>query len=130
MRRPLSVTILSLGVLIIAIIHLVRFWQALAQWRFLELLLPVSPLYIAASGLGWFLVLLPAAAGLWLGKAWAPPLARLASIGYSLYHWTDSLILRRGAGTGSWLFELGVTILVLTLIFAVLSRVKARHFFT
>jgi fucose 4-O-acetylase-like acetyltransferase len=60
-KRPFSVTLFALAVLSIAVIHLVRFIQAIQQWEFLASWPGVSPLYLAVTGIVWLGAGLPLA---------------------------------------------------------------------
>ena len=52
-KRPWSVTLLTLGVLLITALNLTRFALSLREWTFLASQPGISPLYLAASGLIW-----------------------------------------------------------------------------
>jgi hypothetical protein len=127
--RPLSVTLLALGVLTVAGINLLRFVVSLQQWNFLEEILSVSPLYLAGSGLVWSLVGLALALGLWFGKRWSVPGAWLTGLAYSLYFWLDRLLVAAGGVGSNWLFVLVLNLLLLVLMYACLANRKAKDFF-
>ncbi len=128
--RPLSVTLLALGVLSIASLNLLRLVDAVRLWDFLSKLLPISPLYLAltgliAGGIGLFL-----AWGLWKGRGWAPRFTMLASLAYAAYYWLDRLLLSNADSRRSNLpFSVGATLVLLALIFYILSRRRAKAFF-
>jgi len=128
--RPKSVTLLAGVVLILAGLNIVRLIQSLLQWDFLRALLPVSPVYLAVSGLVWGLAGLVLFVGLWLGQPWAPGLARWGSLVFFFYHWLDRLLFENPA---TWRFKtsfyIGVTVLTLGLVFWILSRSKVKSFF-
>jgi hypothetical protein len=128
--RPLGVTLLTLGVLSIASLNLLRLVDAIRLWGFLGKLLPISPLYLALTGLiagGAGLILVW---GLWKGREWAPPFCRLASLAYIMYYWLDRLLLSNADSRRSNLpFSVGVTLVLLALVFWILSRPKAKAFF-
>ena len=126
--RPFSVTLLALGVLTIATINLIRFALTLAQWQFLNEILLIPPLYLAISGLIWGLVWLPIAWGLWRGYGWVPRLTLLATLAYTLYYWLDRLLLSNNAGS-NWRFAIVFNIILITIIYWLLSRRKAKAFF-
>jgi hypothetical protein len=73
-KRPFSVTLLFLGVLSIAGLHLLRLLQAVQQWQYLDSLPGVSPALPGAhrAGMGWGWRCSAAAFG--LAWAWAPGL--------------------------------------------------------
>ena len=127
--RPFSVTLLAFGVLIIAGINLYRGIQAAIEWQFLAGLLPALPLYQALSGFFWCLVGLPLAWGLWRGARRAARLVPYAVMAYLLYVWLDRLLLRKDLESASLPFALGLTSLLLFLVFWILSRPRAKYFF-
>jgi hypothetical protein len=131
MKRPWSVTFLTLGVLTLTGAYLVRSFQTVRQWEFLAALpLTVSPWYLLLSGIFWGLAGLVVAAGLWRGSGWAPRAARGLALAFSLYYWGDRLLLAdRGAALLNWPFRLGATLLLLGLVFWILSLKKARTYF-
>ena len=128
-KRPFSVTLLTLGVLTIATVNIIRFLLTILQWEFLNDILPISPVYLAFSGLVWSLVLLPQAWGLWRGYSWAPRLGLITSLAYSLYYWLDRLLLTTNYGGQNWPFVIVFNIILLVSIYWILSRRKARAFF-
>jgi hypothetical protein len=127
--RPFSVTLAAPGVLIISGINLLRFVEALRQWQFLSALLPISPLYLVLSGLAWGGIGLSIVWGLWLGYRWAAPSLRWAASAYTLYYWIDRLTLSSPDVETNWLFAAVFNAIILSLIFWILSRRKAKAFF-
>jgi hypothetical protein len=127
--RPLGVTLLAFGVLMIAGFNLVRGIQAAIQWQFLSPLLSGLPLYQGLSGFLWAVVGVPLAGGLWRGIPWAARLMRWATLLYSVYFWLDRLLLRRGAEPANLPFTLGLTALVITFVFWTLSKASVRAYF-
>lgn len=139
-KRPWSVTLLALGVLIITVINLVRFVLSLRYWDFLASQPGVSPIYLALSGLVWSLAGAFLLWGLWVAKIWVPRLAQALALTYALYYWLDLLFLQdhplRGApGTilavlpTNWPFSLGVTVVGLAFIVWMLGRAKVKAYF-
>ncbi len=127
--RPFSVTLLALGVLTLAGINLLRFVVSLEQRKFLIEILPISPLYLTATGLIWGLTGLILALGLWAGRRWSVAGTGLASLAYSLYHWLDRLfVVAEGAGR-NWLFTLALNIFLLAVVYWCLMNRKAKAFF-
>ena len=126
--RPTTVTLLALGGLSIGGLNLLRFGEAIRQWRFLETLLPVSPLYLAASGLIWGIVWVALFLGLWGGRRWALPGAVLAALAYSLYYWADRLLSAGGPGI-NWPFSAGLNLILLLFVFLVPFGRRERDFF-
>jgi uncharacterized membrane protein (DUF2068 family) len=115
-------------VLSIGGLNLLRCFQAVRQWTFLEALLPISPLYLALSGLFWAVVGLALAWGLWQGRRWAQRFTLLATLFYTLYYWVDRLLLPPGAGS-NWPFMAGLNVALLVLLGWILFSPKARDFF-
>lgn len=113
----------------IATINLVRMSQAFVQWRFLAGLLPVSPLYLAISGLIWSAVGFSLTWGLWHGLAWAPPLTGLAEFIYALYYWLDRLLVANPNSRSNISFAVIATVFLLSLSLWVLLRPRAKAFF-
>jgi len=126
--RPLCVTLIVFGVLIIAGFHLIRCIQAMIQWQFLAPLLNGLPLYLGLSGLIWTVVWLPLAWGLWRGDPWAFRLMRWATPAYGIYFWLDRLILRTGLEPANLPFTVGLTILLIVFVFWTLSKASVRAF--
>ena len=131
MKRPLSVTLLALGVLILTGAYITRFVLAIKQWAFLNTLpLTVPPLYLALSGLFWGVVGLPLCLGLWRGWRWSAKALRWVAPLYAAYIWLDRLLLVSSpAGRVNHPFRLGATLVLLALLYWILSRQKAKHFF-
>jgi hypothetical protein len=128
--RPASVTWLAVVVLSIAIINLFRFIQALRLWDFLAGLLPIHPAYLVLTGAFWAGTGLLLVGGLWLGKWWAPWLARLSALAYAAYYWFDRVVLSNPESRGSnTAFAASVTILLVIFIFWLFSRRKVKSFF-
>ncbi len=129
-KRPLSVSLLCGVVLIVAVMNLVRLAQSLASWKFLETLLPVSPAYLAVTGLVWGLLGLLAAWRLWQGQAWARWFGLAFIISFSVYYWVDRLFLPGYPGRNSnWLFSAGMNLLLIAISVWILARSMAKRFF-
>ena len=143
-RRPTSVTLVALGVLTIASLHLIRLILAIIDWHFLETLPGISPIYLVLTGFLWSVICLPLWWGLWRGLSWAPRLTRWAALAYVLYDWVERgfLTWRNFRQTGlspalpwlsdipaNWSFWVITTVILLAYIFWTLSRPKARAFF-
>ena len=139
-RRPASVTLLTLGVLIITGLNLTRFVLSLHYWSFLASQPGISPLYLAISGMVWTLGGLVLIWGLWRPKSWAPRLMEAVALTYALYYWLDLLFLRdhplRGATPAigivlptNWQFSAGVTIVCLAFMVWTLGRHSVKAYF-
>ncbi len=137
--RPFSVTLLALGVLIIAGLNLTRLILTVRQWAFLSSLPGVSPIYLALTGFIWALTGLPLVWGLWRGLPWAPRLAQALALTYAAYYWLDHIFLaERLAGQGNaasgflplnWPFAAAITAILMVFVSWTLSRPKTKDFF-
>jgi hypothetical protein len=117
-------------VLIVAVMNLVRLGQSLVSWKFLETLLPVSPAYLAVTGLVWGTLGLLAAWRLWQGQAWARWFGLAFIILFLVYYWVDRLFLPGYPGRNSnWQFAAGMNFLLIALSVWILTRPKAKRFF-
>jgi hypothetical protein len=129
-RRPASVTLYALVVLSIAAFYLARFYGVLAQWKYLQDLLPFSPAYLAATGLFWGLAGLLLSWCLWSGWRRARQLFWLIFVGHGIYFWLDRLLMpgdpERNAND---LFWIGSFILVVLVSIWALHRRKLTAFF-
>jgi hypothetical protein len=129
-HRPLSITLLAWFVLVVTILNLLRLVMTLRNWEFLAGLLPMSPVYLALSGLSWCLLGFPLTWGIWLGKSWAPKFTLISIIAYSIYYWSDRLFApgypQRSSGSYSFI---GLNLLIAMWSLWILSRPNARKFF-
>lgn len=138
--RPTSVTLLAVGVIIIAVLSLLRLVLALRYWDYLDGLTRVPPLYLVLSGLFWALAGVPLAFGLLRRRAWAPNLMRALTLSYALYFWLDQVFLQEhplahaegGARLllpGNWPFLAGLTALILVFTAWTLKRPASKAYF-
>jgi hypothetical protein len=127
--RPLSVTLLALGVLTIAGYNLIRFFQAVQLWDFLEKFPGVTPLYLVLSGLVWGASGLALAWGLWRGRSWARRFTGIFALAYTLYYWIDRLWISNPGLTANLPFSAGLNLALLSLTAWILTRPGARSFF-
>lgn len=127
--RPFSVTLLILGVLIMAAINLLGFAQAILNWEFYSSILPIPIEYLALSGLIWGLAGLPLIWGLWFGRPWAIRYTLFFVLTYTLYYWLDRLLLTANAGGANWLFAVITNLLLILIIIWILFRPRAKAFF-
>ncbi len=139
-QRPLSVTLLALGVLILAGLNLIRFVLSLRDWSFLASQPGVSPYYLAISGFIWAVAGAFLVWGLWRAKTWAPGLMQAVALTYALYYWLDRIFLRdhplNGASdamrvvlSANWPFSAGVTVVCLAYMLWTLGRTKVKSYF-
>lgn len=114
--------------LLLSILGWLRLEQAILNWNLLiEFRANPGPLYIAAGGLLWGLVGLPAAWGLWLHKSWALQLAHLAAPVYPLTYWIDRVAFNHDPqGLQNWPFALGLTLIWLGLNYLALPVKRLR----
>jgi len=139
-KRPSSVTLLALGVLIITVINVARLVLSIRYWGFLNSLPGVSPFYLAITGLIWSVAGLFLFWGLWRAKIWAPRLMQAVALTYVLYYWLDLLFLKDHPVSGAsgamrvllpvnWQFSAGVTVVCLAYMVWTLGRSKVKAYF-
>jgi hypothetical protein len=140
-KRPWSVTLLVLGVLILTGLNLTRFGLSLIDWSFLASQPGVSPYYLAITGFIWTVAGSFLVWGLWRPKAWAPTLMQAEALTYVLYYWLDLLFLKDHTVSGAasilratiptnWLFSASITVIYLTFMQWALSRSNVKIYFT
>jgi hypothetical protein len=140
-KRPWSVTLLALGVLIITVINLIRFVLSIRYWSFLSSRSGISPIYLALSGFIWSAAGLILLWGLLKPKIWAPNLMYAVALTYALYYWLDHIFLMEHSvidATGvirvllpsNWQFSAGVTVVILAYMAWTLRRSKVKAFFS
>ena len=133
--RPTNVTILALGVLLIASLNLIRLVQSLLLWNFLVEIFPsyghypLIPIYLALTGLLWGSTGLILTWGLWRGSRWVSLSTCLAALVYSIYYWIDRLWISASHGQSNWHFSAGLNIFCLCYVLWTLFYSKARLFF-
>jgi hypothetical protein len=128
--RPFRVTLLAVGVLTIASLYLIRLVEALYQWRFLNSLAGVSPVYLALTGLIWASVGLPLFWGLWRGRARAAKFVPGYLLVFALYYWLDRIwIANRAVSLTNWPFTAALTIIGLAYTFWALRTRASKIFF-
>jgi hypothetical protein len=139
-KRPHSVTLLALGVLIITVINLTRLVLSIRYWGFLNSLPAVSPFYLAITGLIWTVAGSFLLWGLWKAKIWAPRLMQAVALTYALYYWMDLIFLQDHPMSGAaaairmvlpdnWQFSAGMTVLYLAYMVWTLGRSKVKAYF-
>jgi hypothetical protein len=138
--RPASVTILVLGVLIIASLNITRLILGIKYWDFLVTWPGISPLYITLTGLLWALTGLLLLWGLYKAKNWAPRLMQAEALTYASYYWLDHIFLVDHPASGvvgaqhallpvNWRFAAGMTVVCLAFTAWTLSRAKVKAYF-
>jgi hypothetical protein len=129
-KRPFSVTLLAGLVLIITIVHLVRFVYALTLWSFLTNLPGKPPLYLALTGLIGSLAGAVVSWGLWTGKPRAPLATRLLIVVYLVYQWVEQILsVRAGNEFENWPFWTSMTLIILIFVNWTLSHSGAKAYF-
>jgi hypothetical protein len=139
-KRPWSVTLLALGVLIITVINLIRFVLSIRFWGFLSSRSGISPIYLALTGFIWSVAGLILLWGLWKAKTWAPKLMQAIALTYALYYWLDHIFLMEHSVSGAtgairallptnWQFSAGVTVVSLAFMVWTLNRSKVKAYF-
>ena len=129
-KRPFSVTLLSDLVLILTVYNLVRGGRALAQFAYLQNLLPFSPIYIVISGFVWGLTGLIIAGWFFMGMR-AGRWLLIGYIGsYSLFYWLDRALLPGYPGRNmNWLYVAVVNLFMLGWAIWISTRPKVRTYF-
>ncbi|OQY36330.1 MAG: hypothetical protein DRI56_05895 [Chloroflexota bacterium] len=130
-QRPWLIIILVLIIGVFAGIHWLKFIITLQQWDAIENApMLVSPLYLALTGIGWGLVSIPLMWGLWVGKPWARVGVQIAGVLYFLAIWFDALwIAATDIVQTRWLFDLILSILGLSILFAATHCLASKRFF-
>ncbi len=130
-KRPRSVTILALGVLIITVFFWARVYQAIVLRSLIETLAPnVSLAYIVLTGLIFGVAGLPISWGLWTGKPWAASAGQQFFFALAAYYWLDRIfIVVSDAVRGNWPFALGTTIITLVWVTWIFSSRPTLEFF-
>lgn len=130
MKRPFGVTILIVMVLIFTSLNALQASTAIRLWSFLiEPPVDTPVIYLVATGIIWSVLGIALAVGLYTRRKWSSPLAKTSAPVYAVYYWVDRLLIaERSAIASRWPFAIGLTILLLTLTFLILSRPKPRIF--
>ena len=128
--RPIRVTLLAVGVLIIASLYLLRLFEAARQWQFLSDLTGVSPVYLALTGLVFASAGLMLFWGLWLGRAWAAKFTPGYLLVFALYYWLDRIwIANQVISLVNWPVTAALTLAGLAYMFWTLRSRASRQYF-
>ena len=130
-KRPWPLFFLVVGLVFFTGFQMIRMGQAVALWTFLSSLpIPVSPLYQAATGLGWGVFAVLAARQLWGGKPGARRLTSIFAVTYALYYWLEQLFLMENPLRSTrWAFSGGVTVFLLLFVFSSLYYPSVSVYF-
>ncbi|MFU8771759.1 MAG: hypothetical protein ACNA8H_04980 [Anaerolineales bacterium] len=129
-KRPFSVTLLAVLVLIFLGFHLIRFVRALQLWDVLVSLPGVPALYLTLTGLIWTIIGIPLLWMIWRGHPKTPATALVVPVLFSIYFWIDRLLI---ANTSSGLPNLPFLVAAnaLLLVFTLWASInpKSRRYF-
>jgi hypothetical protein len=129
-KRPFSVTLLAVLVLIITTVHMVRFINTLTLWNFLTELPGKSPIYLALTGLLGSIAGALSFWGLWFGKSWARIATGILIVVYLGLLWIDQIIaVRAGNKFENWPFWVGMTLVTLIFVFWTLLHASSKAYF-
>lgn len=130
MKKPLSVTIIILLVLITGGLNLIRLIQSVKQWALLKEILPFSPLYLTIMGSFWFVVSALILWGITKRNLWTVRLIQGSAILYVLIFWIDrSRLAVDDSRVANDLFALTAIIILLIFVFVSLSRRDVKDYF-
>ena len=130
MKRPFSVTLLSFLVLIITIVHLLRFVYAISWWRFLTTLQGNPPLLIVFSGFIGTLLGTALFWGLWIGLPRARLAAKILIPLYVGWEWLEKLLaVQRGNQFENWIFMAASSLVMIIFTYWTLSTSSANKYF-
>jgi hypothetical protein len=128
LRRPHSVTFLSLVGLIFAGFYLTRVFVVLRHWSFWETqYLPNANAYLLVTGMVWGILFFWLAIGLLSGRRGSARLLKIVTPLYVAYYWLERIVLSRlTSSSSSWLFSLGITLAGMVLVYWLLSRAAVK----
>ena len=130
MKRPTSVTLIALLVLLIGGINFIRLILSLRQWNFLNDLLSVSPIYLTISGAIWFLISLTILWGISRRERWTLSILCLSCVAYTIYYWADRILVTESANIlKNNFFAIFITLGLLATILWILSRENVKEYF-
>ena len=130
--RPLSVTLLMFGVLILASLNTARFVLAIDDWSFIWSLKGASPVYLAVSGLVWAVAGWVTLWGLWRGARWAARLTQIFTTAFLVFFWSERVFVFGQDGI-AWpengLFIFIVSIVLILFVFWSTTKAKSKQYF-
>jgi hypothetical protein len=130
-RRPVTVTILAILVLLIAVTNFIRFWAAIQNWETLvAIAISPAPWYFALTGLFWGLLGCWLAWIVWQGHPGCKKAIAVLSGLYFLYFWLDRLAFQNHIPSRNTLFVAGVGILVVFYMVFTLLLPSNQEFFS
>jgi hypothetical protein len=130
MKRPFSVTLLSFLVLIIALVHLLRFVYTISWWRFLTTLQGNPPLLTLFSGFIGTLLGLALFWGLWIGHPRSRLAAKILIPLYLGWEWVEQLLsVQIGNQFENWLFMATSSLVMIIFTYWTLSTSSANKYF-
>ena len=130
MTRPTGVTLITLMVLTIGVINLIRFWQTIKEWQFLEQILPISPIYLALSGIFWGIMGVLLAWDIYRASYRALLALKVYFLVYFVYVWVDRLLVSQTPNRAiSSPFMAVFTVVVVAIIFWIASRDNVKEYF-
>lgn len=125
--RPSLVTLLALGVLILAAASWMRFFLALSLP---DLPLSVPVWYLALVGIVWGAAGVIATVGLVIGRPWAPVITRWGGVVYVVWLWADRFLLARSDYAARIRpFEFALSLLLLGCSWWILRRPASTEYF-
>lgn len=127
-ERPFSVTILLVFVLCITAWNGIRVWSVVQNWDLLTRFRG-NPVYIATTGVVWFIVGLGLCAMFVKGHPIAARLAVALSLLYSAWYWLDRLTIQISPAS-NLLFSLVASVILYSIFITLLLWPSSRAFFS
>ena len=130
-KRPFSVTILVVIVLIFTSLNTLQWISAYQNQAFFEMYeLDLPILYLIVTGILWMIFGIPLIVGLFFGMRWSYSLVRVYFIVSGLYYWVDRLVVAEPLTIAfRWQFAVVATLVMFVFLFWTLSRPKTKLFF-
>ncbi len=127
-KYPNCIQFLILFILVPMLWNGFRFIEALVFWKTLrELGARPGPLYVAVSGVFWFICGVMLLVGIGQRKGWGWYAAFGAAAGYPVWVWADRLFLQQPHA--NWPFGIMVTLTCLSFVFIILFTPKTKEYF-